>query len=198
MMTCPDCGELLDDVPVGHPCPRCRGLRRDATVIAQPATAHVQVLRPTIGIGYTGPRPWRQKWTDTLDALERVENVYTKKEGQGNEDVRRAVEDFFRVCRELADWLWQDTGSGLDRDTVLNFVRDDPDLRLADGVAQTIKHHTRTGSDPITARVTQIFVGPDGARAQIDWSKPSGASGSEDALALARRCVGAWRRFLGL
>jgi hypothetical protein len=198
MMTCPDCGENLDDVPVGEPCPQCGGSGRDARVLALPALARVEAARPTIGIGYNQPRPWKQKWNDVLYALGRVESVYSVREGQGNEDVRRAVEGFFNTCRELADWLWQDPNSGLDRKTVLDFVRDDPDLRLADGVAQTTKHHTRTGAEPITARVALIFVGPDGGRAQIDWWKPTGEWGSVDAYELAHNCVQAWRRFLGL
>jgi hypothetical protein len=76
-------------------------------------------------------------------------------------------------------------------------VMADPALRLADGIAQTTKHHTRTfGTDPITARITDITIGPGGRYAKISWSQPSGAKGSEDALDLARRCVDAWRRFL--
>ena len=46
---------------------------------------------------------------------------------------------FFKDCRELADWLWQDHQS-LDKPTVMDFVMADPDLRLADGLAQSIKH----------------------------------------------------------
>jgi hypothetical protein len=196
MMSCPDCGEGLDDVAVGQPCPQCGGLRRDASPIAQTATAHIEAFRPTIGIGYTGPRPWQQKWADVLRALEQLEATYTTKEGQGNEDVRRRVESFFEICRELADWLWQDNGTSLDKPTVMGFVLSDSHLRLADAMAQTTKHHTRTGSDPITARITNILVGPDGASAEIGWSQVSGASGSEDALNLARGYVQAWQSFL--
>jgi hypothetical protein len=32
MLTCPDCSEHLDGVPVGDPCTRCGSLRRDATL----------------------------------------------------------------------------------------------------------------------------------------------------------------------
>jgi hypothetical protein len=72
MMTCPDCGERLDDVPGGQPCPQCGGLRRDASPTAQPATARVEAFRPTIAIGYNSPRPWKQKWQDVLNALGEV------------------------------------------------------------------------------------------------------------------------------
>jgi hypothetical protein len=198
MMTCHDCGAGLDDVPVGDPCPKCGSTRRDATVFAPPATAKVVVPTPTIGIGYNPHRPWQQKWQDVQHGLERIESAYDVTQGQyGNEDVRRFVEGFFKDCRELADWLWQDHQStGLNKPTVMAAVMADPHLRLADGLAQTIKHHTRTGTDPITARITDITIGPGGRYAKIGWSQPSGAKGSEDALDLARRCMDAWRRFL--
>ena len=192
VMSCPDCGAGLDDVPVGDPCPQCGGLRRDATVLAPTVTAHVTVPRPTIAVGYTGPRPWQQKWQDVVDALHRVEAAYATTEGLGNEQLRRTVKGFFEICRELADWLWQSTS--LDKDAVMDFVHGDPDLRLADAMAQTTKHHTRTGG--ITARITGIRVGPDGTSAEIGWSQVSGTNGSEDALELARKSVEAWRRFL--
>lgn len=197
VMTCPDCGANLDEVPVGQRCPHCGGSRRDATAYPETATAHASVPRPTIGIGYEGPRSWREKWNDVLHGIEQLEGVYATKEGQGNDDVRRAVENFFRPCRELADSLWQDKSTGLNKSTVMQSVLSDPDLRLADAAANTIKHFTREGTDPITARVFYVSVGPEGASARIDWSRPSLArSYSRDALKLARKCVQAWRGFL--
>jgi hypothetical protein len=196
-MTCSDCGSCLDDVPIGRPCPNCAGLRRDARVMAQTAEVRVVALRPTIAIGYNEHRPWRQKWQDLSLALEQLEGAYATEEGQGNEHIRRMVEDFFETCRELADWLWQDKqNANVTKSAAMGFVMGDRHLRLADAMAQTTKHHTRQGSDPITARITEIRVGPDGARAQIGWSRVSGENGSEDALDLARSCVGAWRGFL--
>jgi hypothetical protein len=138
------------------------------------------------------------------DGFEQIQNAYATKESQGyygNDQVRRVVEGFFKDCRELADWLWQDhEDTGLDKPTVIAFMMTDPDLRIADGFAQTSKHHTRRGSrlnpDPITARIKDVSVGPSGSRVFIDWWRPSGAHGMEDALDLARKCVNAWQRFL--
>lgn len=196
-MTCGDCGSRLDDVPVGRPCPRCRGLRRDARVMAQTVEAHAVVLRPTIAIGYNEHRPWRQKWQDLLSTLEQLEAAYSTENGQGNEDVRRVVENFFATCRDLADWLWQDKQTAdVHKSAVMDFVLGNPHLRLADAIAQTTKHHTRRGGEDITARITEIRVGPDGACAQIGWSRTAGDSGFEDALDLAHGCVIAWQRFL--
>lgn len=169
-MTCPDCGESLDATPVGRSCPRCGGLRRDATVSAQTVEGHVEFPSPTIAIGYTSPRPWRQKWQDVLDALKPIERAYMTQESLSNEDVRRDIEDFFQACRELADWLWQSTG--VSKSTVMRRVHGSHYLRLADAIAQTAKHHTRTPTkqnpNPITAGIAEICMGPDGARVRID------------------------------
>jgi hypothetical protein len=93
-------------------------------------------------------------------------SAYTAKEGQSNEDVRRIVEDLFKTCRELADWLWQNTN--VNKSTVIGLIRRSPSLRLADAMAQTTKHHTRRSGkdDPITARITEsasvlMALGPD-------------------------------------
>jgi hypothetical protein len=197
-MTCPDCGKSLDTTPVGQPCPRCGGQRRDAIVLAQTARAVATAPAPSIAIGYTIPRPWQQKWQDILDTLKPVEHAYTTKGGLSNEDVRRDIEAFFRACREMADWLWQNTN--LSKATVLKRVRNSHYLRLADAIAQTTKHHTRAtinqNPNPITAGVAEIRITPDGARVRIDWSRPSGSAGSRDALDLANGCIRSWRRFL--
>lgn len=197
-MTCPECGESLDATPVGGPCPRCGGLRRDATAQAQAAECYGEAPPPTIAIGYPSPRPWRQKWQDVLDALKPIERAYETQKGLSNEDVRRAIEDFFQVCRELADWLWQSTGAS--KSTVMKRVHGSHYLRLADAIAQTAKHHTRKPTkqnpNPITAGIAEIRIGPGGAQVRIDWSRPNGAKGSRGALDLACGCVRSWRRFL--
>lgn len=198
MITCPDCGESLDASPVGQPCPRCGGLRRDATVLGQTARAVAVVPVPTIAIGYPISRPWQQKWQDILDALKPIERVYITKDGLSNEDIRRDIEEFFRICREMADWLWQNTS--LSKGTVMKRVMNSHYLRLADAIAQTAKHHTRDvtrrNPNPITAGIAEIRVTPDGARVRIDWSRPRGSTGSRDALELARGCARSWRSFL--
>lgn len=103
------------------------------------------------------------------------------KDGLSNEDVRRDIEGFFRACREMADWLWQNTS--LSKSTVMKRVRNSHYLRLADAIAQTTKHHTRTvtnqNPNPITAGIAEIRITGDGARVRIDWSRPSGSTGQE-------------------
>src|SRR5947207_3371877 len=68
---------------------------------------------------------------------------------------------------------------------------------LADAMAQTTKHPTTTRRDnPITARIAEIHITPEGARARIEWSRPAGSKGSRDALELAYGCLRSWRRFV--
>jgi hypothetical protein len=198
MMTCPDCGESLDATPVGQPCPQCGGQRRDATVLGQTARAVATAPAPSIAIGHTNPRPWQEKWQDILDALKPIEHAYTTRDGLSNKDVEQDIRGFFRVCREMADWLWKNTS--LSKDTVMKRVMKSHYLRLADAIAQTTKHHTRDvtrrNPNPITAGIAETRITPDGARVRIDWSRPSGSTGSRDALELASGCIRSWRRFL--
>jgi hypothetical protein len=125
-------------------------------------------------------------------------DAYSARQGLiAEHHLRRVVEEFFKDCRELADWLWQDhQNTNLDKSAVITAVMGDPNLRLADAIAQTTKHHTRSGSDPITARISRVVIENDYMRARVGWRRPSGSYGKEDALELARKCVDAWRRFL--
>jgi hypothetical protein len=192
-MTCPDCGTNLDHTPVEQPCPTCGGVRRNAVVHAAVASGIGVVSAVGISIGYGPNRPWQQKWHDARHGLEELEATY-RKDSENNDIVRRRVEDFFRDCRELADWLKQSAN----RPEAMSYVNTDSDLELCDGMAQTTKHHSRkptqANPDPITARITRVDSG-FGVKAEIGWSSHRGRSGIEEALDLARRCMAAWRRF---
>jgi hypothetical protein len=188
-MTCPDCGCRLDEVPVDDSCPACGGARRDAVAFAQVAGTVTSVGQVTIDVRYNSHRPWQQKWREVQRLLADLEDAY-QPPGSGNEHVRLTIEGLFKACRELADWLKHDAGTD-----AINFVNANPDLRLCDGFAQTAKHHTRYGTDPLTVRIAGIRSGPTGARSRIEWSRPNGVTGTDDALALARRCVRAWEGY---
>ena len=192
-MFCADCEANLDETLAGEPCRSYDGLRRNAVVSASAALAGVVAMSVGVEIGYGSNRPWQQKWHDIKLDLEVLEATY-RKDGENNDIVRRQVEDFFKDCRELADWLKQSAG----RPKAMGYVNTNADLKLCDGMAQTTKHHTRKPTninpDPITARIVKISSG-HGVKAEIGWSSHSGTSGTEDALDLARRCVAAWRQF---
>jgi hypothetical protein len=193
-MICPDCGANLDEVPVGDVCPNCGGRRRDATAHAGVALAVAAVLEASATVGYNPRRPWQQKWQEIVDAQADLAAAYTQP--RGSQETYRLVEHFFKVCRELADWLTQDAGNSRS----MAFVNTDSALRLCDGMAQTTKHHTRKpmgkNQDPITARIASISGSSSGDRVLIEWQSWSGQQGTEDGLDLANRCVAAWEKFL--
>ena len=135
----------------------------------EPIVGQVVFHPPDVVIGYPAPRPWEQKLQDLVAALEPIEYAYTTNKGLSNEGVRRDVEDFFRYCRELADWLWQNTA--VSEQTIRQLIKNSHYLRLADAMAQTTKHHTRTGKNPITAHIAEIRGTSNGFRARIDWSR---------------------------
>ena len=161
-------------------------------VQATAALAAVTAFDASVSVGYNPDRPWQQKWRDVQNGLSGIEQVYAAAD-INDEVIRRQVEDFFKGCREMADWVKEQAG----KPEAMAYVNSDPDLVICDGMAQTVKHHTRRPQrdpDPLTARVARVHGG-GGVRVEIDWSRPSGASGTEDALDLARRCVAAWESF---
>ena len=191
-MFCADCEADLEEIPVGESCPSCGGQRRNTVVHAAAALACVATLTATTSIGYNPRRPWPQKWRDVVHGLNELRQSYAQND-LNNEVVRRQVEEFFKGCRELADWLRASAGRG----EAMDFVHTNPALKLCDAMAQTTKHHTRhakPNGDPITAWIARIHGA--GVKAEIEWSAQSGASGVEDALDLAEQCVAAWESFL--
>jgi predicted RNA-binding Zn-ribbon protein involved in translation (DUF1610 family) len=190
--TCSDCELELEETADRVPCPACGSTRQTIHVTATCAMGIGSAYATSVGIGYGPARPWQQKWRDVEQELAALEAVYAK-DALSNELVRRQVDSFFDECRKVADWLKRNAG----RAEAMEYVNTDFDLQLCDGMAQTDKHHTRTAGrdpDPITARVAWVYSG-SGVRAEIEWSRKSGASGTVDALDLARRCTAAWKRF---
>ena len=143
MLNCADCGKELDDTAVGDPCPACGNLRRDGVVQVGALLVSTSVLKATASVGYNPHRPWQQKWHDVEHGLDQIENAYAQ-EAMNNEDVRRIVEGFVKSCRELADWLWEDTqNSNVSKKTVMDFVTNDSAMNVCDGMANTIKQGLR-------------------------------------------------------
>lgn len=191
MDVCARCGTGLSEIRAGDPCPKCGSLERGRLVRVQGALGITAAVDASVSIRYNPNRPWQQKWRDVLSGLRQIEQTYGQND-LDNEIVRRQIEDFFKDCREFADWLKHSAGKA----EAMNFVATDPDLKLCDALAQTTKHHTRKLKGSIRAWIAEIHGGR-GVWAEIEWSDPSGNTNTEDALDLARRCVSAWRRFFG-
>jgi hypothetical protein len=192
MRTCSDCGQRLEDL--AQPCPKCGGTDQSVHIdLAEFFTvidglASITVVR--------GPdRSWTEKWIAVHKQLERVETGCTPAGYKGNDDVIRAFEGFFVDCIHVGDWLWNDRKTGFTEAEVRAYIYKDPDLTLCRAVANTGKHHTRSDPNAMTARVGSIEWSPTAIEVSVHWSKGS-ASGTTDALALARRCVDAWDRLL--
>jgi hypothetical protein len=95
----------------------------------------------------------------------------------------------------MVDWLGNDPAANLSLAQVRSFIDSDSDLHICAGIANTTKHHTRSRSNEMTARISSIASNPTSVQVMIDWSEGQN-NGTEDALELARRCVNAWERYL--
>jgi hypothetical protein len=164
------------------------------------AVGAAAVASASIEVSHPKQKAWERKWLEVEIQLQKLEDYYaSRRPGFYHVEIEMLAEGYFRLCRELADALWEHhTAGGLDKNTVMAFVRSDPDLRVVDGMAQTIKHNKRIpdrrNPDPISAWI-ESYNSATGL--PIRWESHSGAiRGQMDALVLARRCHAAWGRFL--
>jgi hypothetical protein len=132
-------------------------------------------------------RPWQRTWRDVQHDYGALAAAYQRK-GVNDDDFTRRIEVFFKTCRELADWIHRQH-PGLD---AMDYVNTESALKICDALAQTAKHHTRYKG--ITAKVEELFLEANGARADIAWTDGS-SSGTLDALKLADDCIAEWKAF---
>jgi hypothetical protein len=196
-MFCPDCDANLDAVPVGDPCPACRGTRRSAIVTPQTAAVSVTVPEPTISVTRGDDRPWLEKWREVLRARDQIALVYAQRvAGVGNAEVDERVTRFCSECHDMRDWLLGDIASlpGVAEAEVNAHARSTPWLVVASAVANSHKHHTRKAGRT-TARIRSTHMTPIGARVsiEIDWATQDAQT--VDALELADACIASWRQF---
>ncbi|MFD0518573.1 hypothetical protein [Paractinoplanes durhamensis] len=141
------------------------------------------------GIGYGDVQPWTDKWLDLDDARRRVEEAYALPDCEPAQ-LRRPILMFFRLCRELADFIEDETGL-----SAKAFVHSDPDLRVCDALAQVTKHRTRNNPNSMTARIATFNRTRDGQHVYIHWRQRD-CEGTDDAVDLVVRCLDAWDRFI--
>lgn len=142
-------------------------------------------VKASVPVGHR--RPWQRKWRDTRHAYDQLVEA-CKGPGIHDDDFTRRIESFFKTCRELADWIDKElTGRG-----AVTYVHTAPSLKIGDALAQTAKHHTRDGG--ITAKVNELFLEANGARAEIVWTDRM-SSGTMDALKLADDCLAEWQQY---
>jgi hypothetical protein len=198
-MSCPDCGAPLDDVPVGEPCPKCDGVRRNARFEGSAAVSVGVAISGSVRVGNLKQKPWQRKWLEVEHQLAALEDYYANRSPLSNIVAELIAENYFKTCRELADALIQNPTVPVSKTQIMRFVHSNPDLRLCDAIAQTVKHNLRKPTpdnpDPISAWIEWFDTT---AGIQIAWENPSATVvGGDDALVLARRCKAAWDAFLG-
>lgn len=142
-------------------------------------------MKASVPVG--NQRQWQRKWRDIEHAYAELAAAY-QGNGINDDDFTRRIEVFFKTCRELADWI-DNHQPGFN---AMDYVNNQPWLEYCDALAQTAKHHTRNRG--ITAKVDELFLEANGARADIAWTSNSG-SGTLDALKLADDCLAEWKAF---
>jgi hypothetical protein len=199
-MTCPDCQQNLDDVPVGDPCPQCGGIRRSAAVQAQAALVVAVAFAPTVSIGYSLKPGWAYQWNGIQRHLARLREQYQGINTLGNVDVEQNVHSLFLSLFHLHDWLHEDSALSLSKTMVNDCIVKHPDsLGLCRDYANTWKHKTRDRPGARIAQITRIESGPTGQTVTIGyrpWDQPNQPMTEIDGLALARQSEQDWRDFL--
>jgi hypothetical protein len=193
MMTCPDCGRNLDDVPVGDLCPSCGGNRRAAVVSPAPVEVVTTVESVSYKITKGDNRPWTEKWRLMLHHRDSLARSYAGEDRQGNIEAESRAMDFFAECDHLREWLEHDSALGLNRGDIEAHFQSSSALRACNAICNTHKHHTRRSGT--TARIREVNVHPEGVQVtiEVDWTMPSASA--VDALNLADECVASWRSF---
>lgn len=176
-------------------------LRNRASALFRHGGANV-VASPPAAVLYLPGRHWQHKYLDVLADLRVLEAVYSLPIGEEftrarAHELSRAAEGFFKTCRELADWIKEETGCD-----AIRHVRDSQGrafptpLQLCDAVAQTTKHHTRAitkqNPDPISATAGIVYRGENGLQADIAWHTKQSNTRTVDALELAKKCISQW------
>lgn len=177
-----------------QPCTKC-GSRQNTPVKAGAAAATVAAASVGVELTYGEVRPWQDQWRTVVQQLEVVETACEPGVASDTDVVRRGFDAFFTQCAHVADWVGNDPATTHSFDEVRKFVESDPALRVCLSVANTSKHHTRTGKNAMTARIESIASDSAGIKARISWTEGQD-NGNEDALDLARRCVAAWQGYL--
>jgi hypothetical protein len=193
MKTCSDCAEALSELT--QPCPACGSSSQSAAIQATAAVGVAAAVGPGLSLTFNPDQPWYSQWYKVKQSLTTIEDTCRPESYRGNDPVKHAIENFFTNCLDMGDWLWNDPSTGLSQTRVHNFIDNNPNLQICNGMANTTKHRIRKYSENITARIQSVTPGPNGTKVVIEWSQGPNTH-IEDALDLARRCVAAWEGYL--
>lgn len=195
MRSCLDCGRILDKQPdPSGPCPQCGGLRHNVTVHVVSEIGLTSTVSE-VELAYGPDRPWSGKWDELKKSIVAVEAACRPSSGFAGQGITELFNSFFIKCYHLGDWLYEEPNAPLKQKPVRDFMEQDGDLVLCAAIANTEKHRTRRGKDPVTAVIDKIKYTANGISAIVSWSN-STSSGTEDSLDLAHRCMASWTKFL--
>jgi len=143
---------------------------------------------------------WTDQWGRVQLGLARIEDIYAgRPEPEGTAGASYDVFAFFVTCHHLVDWIASD--AELTRSThrkARALVSRSNELRMCADLANRSKHCSLR-----CARTGDLSTGPSGNDATVMIGRGakhafrvSSGGVEQDALDLARACVGSWRAFL--
>ncbi len=191
---CGGCGTDITGRPVGLPCDACGDTRRRHLVDLHDSATATDSL--SIGVEYVEGRPWQEMWARVQQRFADLLRQLATVDGS-IEDARQAASDFFVWCFHLKDWLKGDQAvPPAARNAVETYLKASAELELCQDLANTDKHHTRRSGER-----TVWIGGATGGDSQpvtlrVDFRELNGATGSRDALDLARAAMQEWEQFL--
>ena len=198
-VTCTKCDENLSAVPEGERCPACGDTRRTTHISVHDSASATDAIS-RLGMAYAPDRPWQEQWAAVLNGLEELRKAYAGRT-DGPRDTNRWRQIPIEFCEDayhLKDWVKNDPLVPLAvRDGVKTFVRSSTAIRLVGDLANTHKHRTRDGGGT-AARIAFVDLQPGSstkATFRIEWTRPDGKTGTEDALDVAEAAVAEWRAF---
>lgn len=185
---CAKCGTALNDMPADQFCPSCGSGERHYRVHLTDTLRVASSI--DLEVSYPLNRSWAEQWADVQASYAALQHAYTSGERIDNHELRRLIKNFFTQCWHMWDWLLHDPTTPVTETLLQAFCNGNGPLSLCNAMANTTKHHTRTGGT--TARVKSVKLGSS-VSALIEHSNPPG---QVDALHLATDCMIQWRQFL--
>lgn len=154
-----------------------------------------------ISMTYGTVLPWQDLWRSILAELDQLEAAYDGALGQQNGDALKRLPTLFcQDCWHLKNWLSHDpmVPAKAAKAAEAYAPGKQSAIKIAADVANTHKHygrHPRKREARVGNMDSRSESGLIKVKMRIDWKDPGGASGSIDALKLAKKAVAEWRAF---
>jgi hypothetical protein len=195
--SCSDCGAPRNSDEETSLCSTCgsTAITRQITVVEEIGFGDDSL---SVGVEFApGPRPWREKWSRLLLDLDTIRRSYAGQLGfQSTDAWASTIASFLGSAHHLYEWIEHDPQVPAAATAASHsYMQGDPFLKIAEGISNTDKHHTRDHG--IQTAIGKMTVDSTGCTAEIAWRHvKSGAAGRIDALDLAEGCVAAWKAFI--